>query len=55
MFLRCVMFCLFAVIPFSQASTIKESYAFAVLGEPKYAFNFSHFDYANPAAPKGEA
>lgn len=32
---------------------IKESYAFAVLGEPKYAFNFDHFDYVNPAAPKG--
>ena len=36
-----------------QAQAIKESYAFAVLGEPKYAFNFDHFDYANPAAPKG--
>lgn len=37
----------------AQAQAIKESYAFAVLGEPKYAFNFDHFDYANPAAPKG--
>ena len=37
----------------AQAQVIKESYAFAVLGEPKYAFNFDHFDYANPAAPKG--
>lgn len=36
-----------------RAQAIKESYAFAVLGEPKYAFNFDHFDYANPAAPKG--
>ncbi len=35
------------------AREIKESYAFAVLGEPKYAFNFDHFDYVNPAAPKG--
>lgn len=37
----------------SQAQSIKESYAFAVLGEPKYEANFSHFDYVNPAAPKG--
>lgn len=37
----------------AQAQAIKESYTFAVLGEPKYAFNFDHFDYANPAAPKG--
>ncbi|MBW3480595.1 hypothetical protein I6L21_18065 [Escherichia coli] len=32
------------------AQAIKESYAFAVLGEPRYAFNFNHFDYVNPAA-----
>ncbi|KFC08987.1 periplasmic substrate-binding component of an ABC superfamily transporter [Trabulsiella guamensis ATCC 49490] len=38
-----------------QAQTIKESYAFAVIGEPKYAVNFNHFDYVNPAAPKGGA
>ncbi|WP_105464862.1 ABC transporter substrate-binding protein [Escherichia coli] len=37
----------------AQAQAIKESYAFAVLGEPRYAFNFNHFDYVNPAAPKG--
>lgn len=36
-----------------QAQTIKENYAFAVIGEPKYAINFTHFDYVNPAAPKG--
>lgn len=36
-----------------QAQTIKESYAFAVLGEPRYDANFTHFDYVNPAAPKG--
>lgn len=35
------------------ATSIKESYAFAVLGEPKYAINSNHFDYVNPAAPKG--
>ena len=37
----------------AQAQAIKESYAFAVLGEARYAFNFNHFDYVNPAAPKG--
>ncbi len=36
-----------------QAQAIKENYAFAVIGEPKYAINFTHFDYVNPAAPKG--
>ena len=36
-----------------QAQTVKESYSFAVIGEPKYAVNFDHFDYVNPAAPKG--
>ncbi len=35
------------------AQEIKENTAFAVIGEPKYAINFSHFDYVNPAAPKG--
>nr|WP_318380953.1 extracellular solute-binding protein [uncultured Enterobacter sp.] len=36
-----------------HAQTIKESYAFAVIGEPKYAINFTHYDYVDPAAPKG--
>lgn len=36
-----------------QAETLNESYAFALLGEPKYATDFSHYDYVNPAAPKG--
>lgn len=49
-----VLLLFFTVIGFSaQAQPIKESYAFSVLGEPKYAFNFTHFDYVNPAAPKG--
>lgn len=39
----------------AQAENIKESSAFAVIGEPKYAFNFTHYDYVNPAAPKGGA
>lgn len=36
-----------------RAQTIKESDAFAVIGEPKYAAHFTHFDYVNPAASKG--
>lgn len=49
-----VIMMLFALLSFAtQAQTIKESYAFAVIGEPKYAADFTHFDYVNPAAPKG--
>jgi len=45
---------LLALICFTcHAQTIKENYAFAVIGEPKYAIDFTHFDYVNPAAPKG--
>lgn len=36
-----------------HAETVRESRAFATLGEPKYAATFTHFDYADPAAPKG--
>ncbi|MFK3705585.1 extracellular solute-binding protein [Klebsiella sp. NPDC088457] len=39
----------------SQAQMIKESTTFAIIGEPKYRVDFDHFDYANPAAPKGGA
>lgn len=37
----------------SQAQAIKESDSFAIIGEPKYAAGFTHYDYANPDAPKG--
>ena len=37
----------------ASAEIIKEGYAFAELGKPKYDVNFTHYDYANPAAPKG--
>nr|WP_044172964.1 extracellular solute-binding protein [Phytobacter massiliensis] len=50
---RLFIVCLAFVGMVSHAQTIKESYAFAVIGEPKYAVGFSHFDYVNPAAPKG--
>lgn len=36
-----------------QADNVKQQTAFSVLGEPKYPDNFTHFDYVNPAAPKG--
>lgn len=39
----------------SRAQTIKESDRFAIIGEPKYIAGFTHYDYANPAAPKGGA
>ncbi len=37
----------------SQAEKIIQRQSFAQLGEPKYPDSFSHFDYANPTAPKG--
>jgi microcin C transport system substrate-binding protein len=46
------LLCSLLIAPCSVAA-IHESYAFAQLGEPKYAVNFSHYDYVNPAAPKG--
>lgn len=53
MFMRVVVMLMAVVSLSSQAQTIKESTAFAVIGEPKYAVNFTHYDYVNPAAPKG--
>ena len=54
MIFRCLALLLFCfVATAAQAEEINESYAFAQLGEPKYAVDFTHFDYANPAAPKG--
>ncbi len=53
MFMRISAFVLAFAALACQAQTIKESVAFAVIGEPKYAVNFTHFDYVNPAAPKG--
>lgn len=53
MIVRIILLLVALISGFSQAQTIKESYAFAVIGEPKYAVNFDHYDYVNPAAPKG--
>ncbi|WP_337010075.1 extracellular solute-binding protein [Pantoea sp. AS142] len=35
------------------AASVKQSYAFTQAGEAKYPPGFSHYDYANPNAPKG--
>ncbi|MGV3345888.1 extracellular solute-binding protein [Enterobacteriaceae bacterium LUAb1] len=49
-----IMLALLSLIIFSvQSETIHQSSSFAQLGSPKYAANFTHFDYVNPAAPKG--
>ena len=53
MIMRVVLMLLALVSLSGQAQTIKESTAFAVIGEPKYAVKFTHYDYVNPAAPKG--
>lgn len=53
MIVRMIVLLMVMMSGLSQAQTIKESYAFAVIGEPKYAINFDHYDYVNPAAPKG--
>ncbi|MCU5773159.1 extracellular solute-binding protein [Erwiniaceae bacterium BAC15a-03b] len=54
MLLRLVTLMLLSAVGLSaQAEKINESYAFSKLGEPKYATHFTHYDYVNPAAPKG--
>ncbi|MFP1778586.1 extracellular solute-binding protein [Lonsdalea quercina] len=35
------------------AETLQQPFAFTMLDAPKYDKNFTHFDYANPDAPKG--
>ncbi|WJY13508.1 extracellular solute-binding protein [Pectobacteriaceae bacterium CE90] len=54
MFKRVVTAVLLATCPLiGHAETIKQVFAFALLGSPKYDKNFTHFDYVNPDAPKG--
>lgn len=36
----------------SFSSTSHAAHAIALVGEPKYGANFTHFDYVNPQAPK---
>jgi microcin C transport system substrate-binding protein len=40
-------------IGWSDEASTKPVHAITMFGEPKYAAGFSHFDYVNPAAPKG--
>lgn len=35
------------------AATGQWTHAITLMGEPKYGPGFKHFDYADPAAPKG--
>lgn len=54
MFLRLFATLILSAMSFGLAAeTIKEGVSFAILGDPKYSSDFSHFDYVNPAAPKG--
>ena len=44
-----------AILAFASANpaNAEPANAIAMLGTPKYAADFAHFDYVNPAAPKG--
>lgn len=41
------------LLTLASTSAANGSHAIAMHGEPKYAADFSHFDYVNPDAPKG--
>lgn len=43
----------FLCVVTSVASAENQSHALAMFGAPKYNKSFTHFDYANPKAPKG--
>lgn len=51
--LRLITLLLCGVLMPLRAEPVREGYAFAKLGVPRYAVNFTHYAYANPAAPKG--
>ncbi len=44
---------LFAPLLSAERALAEPSHAIAMLGAPKYAADFTHFDYVNPDAPKG--
>lgn len=48
-----IILALWALLDLSAASGTAPRHAVALHGEPKYPPNFAHFDYADPAAPKG--
>lgn len=51
--LRLITLLLCCVLTPLRAEPVREGYAFAKLGVPRYAVNFTHYAYADPAAPKG--
>lgn len=44
---------IFALLFFGIFLQVKAEHAITLFGTPKYPKNFSHFEYANPDAPKG--
>ncbi|MFG5777486.1 extracellular solute-binding protein [Comamonas sp. J-3] len=46
-------FCLPLILSAALAAPAWAGHAYALWGEPRYAADFKHFAYANPAAPKG--
>ena len=53
MLLGAVVLVASAVTAHAQAPGNQADHAIAMLGSPKYAPDFTHFDYVNPTAPKG--
>lgn len=47
--------CLGLLLSTTALASAQQLNAVAMYGEPKYSETFQHFDYANPAAPKGGA
>ena len=53
------LLCIAALVAAAAAQAAAEegggtwSHAYAAYGEPKYPRDFTHFEYVNPAAPKG--
>ncbi|EKF74897.1 oligopeptide ABC transporter periplasmic peptide-binding protein [Alcanivorax hongdengensis A-11-3] len=45
--------CLLAAMPATTLAAVHKSHAIAMYGQPKYPAGFDHFDFVNPAAPKG--
>ena len=50
---NCRMRCLLIFVVLSWASPGWAAHGYALWGDLKYPVNFPHFDYVNPAAPKG--
>ena len=56
---RCVWHCFVAVVGLLAVAVLTNpvqafgGHAVAMHGSPKYGPDFTHFDYVNPAAPKG--